>query len=446
MTAEVAIMNKEAIALAADSAVTFKDETGQKIFTSASKIFTLSKHQPVGAMVYGNASLMGVPWETVIKVYRNHLGQKTYATLSEYSQDLISFVSNNKQIFSEEEQRQYVENSIKGYYQLIEEDINKYINETINKKGEISDKSIIEISSQVIKRYFDKWENTEMLPSVPMEFKDTLKKKYEKTIELATKEIFGKVPLTYDSLNQLAEIVVNLLVKHPIGLTGSNTSGLVITGFGSEDIWPSLESFSIEGKIGNYLKYTKIEADCIKMNLQTAATIKSFAQNDMVSTFMTGTDPNYQKLIDRVMKEIYSYYPQILLDHIHFQDKEEKEALKKLLDKIGQERYNENRTKLEVYRHNQYINPVMKVVEGLPKDELAAMAETLVSLTSFKKKVSMVQETVADPIDVAVISKGDGFIWIKRKHYFDPELNQHFFANYYQEVDTNGTKPSEKTN
>ena len=48
MTAEVAVMNKQAIALAADSAVTFRDEMGQKIFTSASKIFTLSKYQPVG--------------------------------------------------------------------------------------------------------------------------------------------------------------------------------------------------------------------------------------------------------------------------------------------------------------------------------------------------------------------------------------------------------------
>ncbi len=41
-------------------------------------------------------------------------------------------------------------------------------------------------------------------------------------------------------------------------------------------------------------------------------------------------------------------------------------------------------------------------------------------------------ETVGGPIDVAVISKGDGFIWIKRKHYFSPELNPQFFANYYR--------------
>jgi len=37
-------------------------------------------------------------------------------------------------------------------------------------------------------------------------------------------------------------------------------------------------------------------------------------------------------------------------------------------------------------------------------------------------------------IDVAVISKGDGFVWIKRKHYFKAELNPQFFANYYKEI------------
>jgi len=45
---------------------------------------------------------------------------------------------------------------------------------------------------------------------------------------------------------------------------------------------------------------------------------------------------------------------------------------------------------------------------------------------------SVETDTVALPIDVAVISKGDGFIWIKRKHYFEPALNQHFFSNYYR--------------
>ena len=68
----------------------------------------------------------------------------------------------------------------------------------------------------------------------------------------------------------------------------------------------------------------------------------------------------------------------------------------------------------------------------LPKGELAEMAESLVNLTSFKRRVTLDVETVGGPIDVAVISKGDGFVWIKRKHYFDPEHNPHFFINYYR--------------
>ena len=69
----------------------------------------------------------------------------------------------------------------------------------------------------------------------------------------------------------------------------------------------------------------------------------------------------------------------------------------------------------------------MSVVELLPKEELAEMAETLVNLTSFKRRVTPEAETVGGPVDVAVISKGDGLIWIKRKHYFSQDLNFRYF-------------------
>jgi hypothetical protein len=70
----------------------------------------------------------------------------------------------------------------------------------------------------------------------------------------------------------------------------------------------------------------------------------------------------------------------------------------------------------------------------LPKDELAAMAEALVNLTAFKRRMTDSLETVGGPIDVAVISKGDGLVWVKRKQYFPRELNHHFFTNYFRGV------------
>jgi hypothetical protein len=91
--------------------------------------------------------------------------------------------------------------------------------------------------------------------------------------------------------------------------------------------------------------------------------------------------------------------------------------------------------KLGAFRRQKFTDPILAVLDGLPKDELAAMAEALVGLTSFKLRVSEGSESVGGPIDVAVISKGDGFVWIKRKHYFPQVLNPHFIPNYMSQDD-----------
>lgn len=88
--------------------------------------------------------------------------------------------------------------------------------------------------------------------------------------------------------------------------------------------------------------------------------------------------------------------------------------------------------KMEEFRYQNHISPLVTTVAGLPKDELAEVAETLVQLTSFRRRFSQDSETVGGPVDVAVVSKGDGFIWVKRKHYFDIEKNVHFRQNYHQ--------------
>lgn len=82
MTEEVAVLNKEGVARAADSAVTIRHTSGQEIFTSADEIFVLSRHLPVAVMIYGNRQLMGVPFETIIKTYHSE-GEIRFGSLEE---------------------------------------------------------------------------------------------------------------------------------------------------------------------------------------------------------------------------------------------------------------------------------------------------------------------------------------------------------------------------
>ena len=60
MTAEVGVLNAMGVALAADSAVSI-GPNANKIFSSADKLFNLSTSAPVGIMINGNASLLGIP-------------------------------------------------------------------------------------------------------------------------------------------------------------------------------------------------------------------------------------------------------------------------------------------------------------------------------------------------------------------------------------------------
>lgn len=90
MTAIVAVLNKHAVAIAADSAVTMGDT--HKVVNSANKIFTLSKYHPVAVMTYNNAAFMGVPWDIIIKEYRRKLKDKSFNTIKEYAEDFIKFI------------------------------------------------------------------------------------------------------------------------------------------------------------------------------------------------------------------------------------------------------------------------------------------------------------------------------------------------------------------
>jgi hypothetical protein len=91
---------------------------------------------------------------------------------------------------------------------------------------------------------------------------------------------------------------------------------------------------------------------------------------------------------------------------------------------------NELRKTNNSFKQLKYIDPLMAAVATLSKGDIAEMAESLIYLTYLKRRITFAQESVGGPVDVAIISKGDGFIWIKRKHYFDPKFNPTFFKNY----------------
>jgi hypothetical protein len=92
MTTEVAVLNKTAVALAADSKMTTGSTGREKTYDTVNKLFTLSKYHPVGIMIYGNAEFMRYPWETIIKLYREQSGSTSRRSIKEYCDDFLDYL------------------------------------------------------------------------------------------------------------------------------------------------------------------------------------------------------------------------------------------------------------------------------------------------------------------------------------------------------------------
>jgi len=430
MTAEIAILNREAVAMAADSAATFTDGTSQKISSSANKIFALSKHHPVGIMIYGNAHFMGVPWEVIIKVYRKSIGDTRHNTLYEYGQNFIEFLKGDLKLFPEKEQEKYSTNCIYAFFSQIKSQISESIKNEIGKKGKLDESEIIKIADDIISIDLDIWKNgTSSNITNPDKHRDEIKTKFKAIINTAESEVFEKLPLSSQAKKNLREIVSYLFVTFPKDFVNRGVSGIVISGFGEDEIFPSIVSFSIEGISNNVLKYKEDKYSCVDYDM--TAIILPYAQQEMVRTFIDGISPRFSNLYRRMLQETIEKFPEVIIDKIAPSLKPaEKKNLIKEINKVSITNLKKGIEDIHDIQRELYVDPILSVVTFLPKNELADMAESLVNLTCLRKKISMDDETVGGPIDVAVISKGDGLIWIKRKHYFEQELNQNFFANY----------------
>jgi hypothetical protein len=152
----------------------------------------------------------------------------------------------------------------------------------------------------------------------------------------------------------------------------------------------------------------------------------------MVQRFMTGVDTQFMNFTVRQFAEIlqrscHDVLARFAPDANTTENKQAitagvRSTMEKLVEKLG-----------EISDEN-FSRPIVEMITLLPKDELPHVAESLVALTSLKRHVSHDVESVGGPIDVALISKGEGFVWIKRKHYFKAELNPQFALNYLRGI------------
>jgi len=427
MTAVVGILNKHAVAVAADSAVTIGSSDNHKIFNKANKVFELSKFHPVGIMLYNSASFMSTPWETIIKVYRKQLYNRNFPKLEDYLHDFIEFLRLKGFFTDLEMQNLYLENLSLNVINTIIAEVNRN-NDMLLKDPNPENKAefLRLFQNQLIDFLSLPKDNVKYCP----EFEDYSFSQFDNFSTIVIENLINfhftrnNFEVTQEMKLNIKKVIYEILKRRE---TITNYTGLIFTGFGEDEIYPQLIPINVSMAIDGRLRFYIDDNSKVSISNQINGAVRPFAQTDVIETILQGIDPNLDEIYIQNFRKTFDKYNQAIVEIIGKTYPELGKAISNL--DVGIVVNELEKMNLQIKREN-YINPLMNAVSSLSKEDLAEMAESLIYLTYLKRRITFAEESVGGPVDVAVISKGDGFVWIKRKHYFRPELNHHFFENY----------------
>jgi len=205
---------------------------------------------------------------------------------------------------------------------------------------------------------------------------------------------------------------------------GETTTGLVFAGFGEKDLFPALQCIEVNGAIGGELRVVDLERVVID-RAETTAEIVPFADRDTVDSLLFNRSAEYEKLVTDHFREVIEQVGQAVVEDLgrNAEVKKDYGARVRIAAREAMERFKQD---VGPEIDDLFSSDMLDIVRHMPKQEVASIAESLVSVSSIRRKVMIGPETVGGPVDVAVISRHEGFVWVKRKYYFTPDINPRY--------------------
>ena len=408
MTSVVGILNKQGVAIASDSAVTRTRGNDQKITKNGNKMIRLCESVPISVMITGNADFLQTPWETIVRYYRKYRGHTDHATVEDAVHDFFTYVAKTDLFWEPAAEQDWffqIANNLycevkplDGYF--IEEDSDdpacldseEVANGIINclkciYKGLRSKKKSCQFESFSIKRF------------------RTICKDYLDTY------FCNNTELTDDTMQLIRPDFEKTLLAEFGTILENDIATLVFSGYGKNEDFPSLVAVTVSEGLDHRVNYHIEESDIISISDGRPVAVCPFAQKDIIKSLLRGVHTSWSEdALDRLDKTLH----RILYN---LDDPSDEVLFKKLFNIPSQDLI------------DKFIDEGMDLLNGNQRDwetrladydleSLASLAESLIELTGFHRILTFAQEGVGGPVDLAVISKNDGFIWLKRKSWY----------------------------
>lgn len=399
MSTGVCVINRNGIALAADSAGTYTSDNGSKMFyNSMDKLFSLSDKNICGAIAYGNMSLYNVSVDQLLGEFKQYIdSQSPFDDLFDIWTQFQKFIKEKYEYYKfDEAEEKYCQGLFRTVINTWGNKIKKVIScaDADIQIGSILDDLRIYIAPT------DKVPGFDIVQYLQKEYIGI----YQQEIDTVAPEL-KQHPDLYSRFGELLCEYFHLVLEQE----SKHVTGIFFAGYGKKDAFPKCLHIEIHKLFKENIKF--IEKKRFVGNGINSEIIP-LAQGEVIYTFCRGISSEFIKSIPEKATELVLAQ----IDALSSSDFSDEQKAKLKIKMNNCEKQISDAIYAEIQSDN--VQPIIDSVKLIALPEMAFLAESLVNITTLKRTYALdgQQQTVGGPTDVAVLSKAGGFCWIKQKH------------------------------
>jgi hypothetical protein len=372
--------------------VTISSQDGRKVYTGVEKIYSLSDDGPMAALVYGLATIIDVPWATLLSEFRHRYGTGTFPSMQAAAEHVVGFLQERLRdridVEGDEMREVRMSGLISALNTMARQDFFNAVSAdpssaTLSPEGFAE--GIASRLGEVARSERRTWQEAPLLPSLTETSERKLHKATRPLANAIRKRVLAGIspsPATSRAVSDIA--LLSLTRQTPVGVQSPSEGGLVLVGFPEGEFWPRYVELAFDGVGLTGLRYWPVSSG--GCDGPHAVEVSAFAQRDGVVTMMEGVHPDLRRVL-------YSRLVAQGLDRTQV-----REALDDAADTWAKQR----------------TDPILTTLDVMPQPDLCEIAESLVSITALWQRMRGTLETVGGTISVAVLVPGGPLRWAKR--------------------------------
>jgi len=180
---------------------------------------------------------------------------------------------------------------------------------------------------------------------------------------------------------------------------------LVFAGYGEDETYPSICQYEVTGINKSKLQWQL----CGSANIsdEQESNIFTSGQSDIIDAIELGIQ---NERIGVIRKRFQTLIEDLLTQNL----------LDSLIGKIDYPAIRQEVADLIRESGKDHLRQHLEAIEQFDLQKMACLAENLIKATELHRKITFRQEEVGGLIDLAVITREDGFQWLNRKSWYEP--------------------------